>query len=336
MISATVRLRENPCLPVEQNAQSTAQPAWVGIFRAVPVKIIDGDQTTFAYSAATRPRSITEQAGVTVYPEDKLTTQPVSNILEEGTIGNVIVVDQSTPITLVTNGFAASTRTLAKTVGTFLTADHVALTAADTVEPALNTPIAANETVSIIRNGIHTQSVAETIVMPTQYIADSNLSYGTYAVVQTGSPGQEVLTYQVDVQNGQVVSQTLIQTVITVQPVTQIVNQGSNLAGIKGDMALAGISVNDYQYADYIISHESGWCPTKAQGEHYCPAVPDDANTPNGYGLCQATPGYKMESAGADWATNPVTQSLWCNGYAQSRYGGWYDAYLHWTSYGYW
>jgi len=308
----------------------------VNIFRAVPVKIIDGDQTTFAYSAATTPRSITEQAGVTVYPEDKLTTQPVSNILEEGTIGNVIVVDQSTPITLVTNGFAASTRTLAKTVGAFLTADHVALTAADTVEPALNTPIAANETVSIIRNGIHTQSVAQTIVMPTQYIADSNLSYGTYAVVQTGSPGQEVLTYQVDVQNGQVVSQTLIQTVITVQPVTQIVNQGSNLAGIKGDMALAGISVNDYQYADYIISHESGWCPTKAQGEHYCPAVPDDANTPNGYGLCQATPGYKMESAGADWATNPVTQLLWCNGYAQSRYGGWYDAYLHWTSYGYW
>jgi hypothetical protein len=217
-----------------------------------------------------------------------------------------------------------------------LTDDHVALTAADTVEPALSTPIAANGTVSIIRNGIHVQSVTEAIAMPTQDIADASLSYGTYAVLQTGSPGQQVLTYNVDVQKGQVVSQTLIQTVVTIHPVTQIVDQGSNLSGIKGDMALAGISVNDYQYADYIISRESGWCPTKAQGEHYCPALPDNAYTPNGYGLCQATPGYKMESAGADWATNPVTQLLWCNGYAQERYGGWYNAYLHWTAYGYW
>jgi len=90
-----------------------------------------------------------------------------------------------------------------------LTADHVALTAADTVEPALNTPIAANETVSIIRNGIHTQSVAQTIVMPTQYIADSNLSY--VRMRRSDRSRQEVLTYQVDVQNGQVVSQTLIK-----------------------------------------------------------------------------------------------------------------------------
>lgn len=308
----------------------------INIHRAVPVKIIDGSQTTFTYSAATTPRSVAKQAGLTIYPEDDLITEPVNNILQQETIGNIIVVKPATPVVLVTNGFAADTRTQAKTVGAFLASQHVKLTKNDTIEPSLATPIVTDETISIIRNGYSVQSVTQAIPTPTQEIDDSSLTYGTYAVVQAGSPGQEVLTYKVNVEGGQVVSRTLIQTVVTVQAVTQIEDVGDNLAGIKGDMALAGISPSDYQYADYIISHESGWCPTKAEGEHYCPAVPDNQYTSYGYGLCQATPGYKMESAGADWATNPVTQLLWCNGYAQERYGGWYEAYSHWLAYGNW
>jgi hypothetical protein len=271
-----------------------------------------------------------------VYPEDQLSTKPVSNILQEGTIGNVIVVNQSIPVTISLNGFATPTRTLAKSVGAFLKEKQIAIDSNETIEPTIGTPIAPNEIISIIRNGFHVQTVTQTIPTPTQTISDSSLSYGTYAVRQTGSPGQQILTYKVNVQGGKVVSQTLLQTVVTVVPVPQIIVQGSNLSGIKGDMALAGISANDYQYADYIISHESGWCPTKAQGEHYCPAVPDNAFTSYGYGLCQATPGSKMSSAGADWATNPVTQLEWCSGYANGRYGSWYNAYSHWLAYRSW
>ena len=39
------------------------------------------------------------------------------------------------------------------------------------------------------------------------------------------------------------------------------------------------------------------------------------------YGIPQALPGSKMSSAGADWATNPVTQIRWGLGYIQDRYG---------------
>jgi len=162
------------------------------------------------------------------------------------------------------------------------------------------------------------------------------LAFGTSAIRQQGSPGQQVTTYEDKLVNGQVVGRTAIQTVVTQAAVTQIVVVGTSLSGIKGDMALAGIGPGDYNYVDYIVSHESGWCPTKAQGEHYCPAIPDDPMTPNGYGLCQATPGYKMQTAGADWQTNPVTQLRWCNGYALGRYGSWGAAYNHWLSYHNW
>ena len=48
-----------------------------------------------------------------------------------------------------------------------------------------------------------------------------------------------------------------------------------------------------------------------------------DADNPSSsaYGIPQALPGSKMATAGADWATNPVTQIRWGLGYIQDRYG---------------
>ena len=52
------------------------------------------------------------------------------------------------------------------------------------------------------------------------------------------------------------------------------------------------------------------------------------------YGIPQALPGSKMASAGADWATNPVTQIRWGLGYIQDRYGSPCGAWGHSQSHG--
>lgn len=90
-------------------------------------------------------------------------------------------------------------------------------------------------------------------------------------------------------------------------------------------------------YKNYIYDRESGNCPTKWQGEHgACPAYHGTPSNPNvGYGLCQATPGWKMASAGADWATNYATQDAWCTSYA-NKYGGWANAYNFWVNNHWW
>src|SRR5262249_20767207 len=131
--------------------------------------------------------------------------------------------------------------------------------------------------------------------------------------------GQQVVTYQVSLVNNVETGRSVIQKVVTKEAVKQIEVMGTSLSGIKGDMALAGIAPSDYQYADYIISHESGWRPFAS-------------GIGGAYGLCRARRGGKMASAGADWATTPVTKLKWCNGYAVSRYGGWGAAYNHWLS----
>lgn len=105
-------------------------------------------------------------------------------------------------------------------------------------------------------------------------------------------------------------------------------------------MAAAGIDPADYYAVEYIISHESGWCSTKWNGQiGYCPAEYTATNPTGGssaYGMCQSLPGSKMSSAGADWQTNPVTQLKWCASYAVSRYGSWGGAYSHWQAYQNW
>lgn len=309
----------------------------INIYRAVPVKIVDQSSVTYAYSAATTPRSIADQAGVSTYAEDHLTTQPVDNFLRDYAIGEQVVIDRSTPIALNLYGAAIPTRTHGKTVSDLIKEKHIKILKDDTVQPALNTPISANMAVAVIRNGIQTVNETHDIAMPIQYIDDPSLAYGTTAVRQQGAGGKQVVTYQINVQNGVEVSRVPLQSVTTVEPVTQIVVRGINLGGIKGDMALAGIDASDYNYVDYIVSHESGWCPTKAQGQYgSCPAYSGYVPASGGYGLCQSTPGSKMASAGSDWETNPVTQLRWCSGYAHGRYGSWAAAYDHWVSYHNW
>ncbi len=308
----------------------------INIYRAVPVQVVDNGHRSFTFSAAKTPRSIAAQTGSKLYADDVVAVNPAQDFVKTGTIGEQVVIDRAVPVNLNLYGTPLAIRTHASTVGDLVKQKNIKLAKDDQLIPAANTPLAANTQVFITRNGIKIESVQEDIPMPTQQIQDDTLAYGTSALRQAGSAGHQVTTYQLNLKNGIEVGRSILQQVVTQQPVTEIRVVGTSLSGIKGDMALAGIAASDYDYVDYIVSHESGWCPTKAQGEHDCPAVPDNPNTPNGYGLCQSTPGYKMASAGSDWQTNPVTQLRWCSGYAQGRYGSWGAAYNHWVNYHNW
>jgi len=305
----------------------------INIYRAVPVEVIDGNQKTYTFSASTTPRAIAQQAGSMLYPEDIVTTVPSADILSSGAIGEQVLINRATPVNVDLYGTPVVLRTHATTIGGLIKEKHIKLEAKDQIVPAPSTPIAANESIDLIRTGTKVETVTEQIATPIQTINDPSLAYGTNAVRQQGSPGQQVVTYQVSLTNNVETGRSVIQTVVTKTPVSQIVVVGTSLSGIKGDMALAGISPSDYQYADYIISNESGWCPTKAQGQYGgCPPFSGSVPSYGGYGLCQSTPGIKMASAGGDWATNPITQLRWCAGYASAHYGGWANAYSHWVN----
>ena len=74
-------------------------------------------------------------------------------------------------------------------------------------------------------------------------------------------------------------------------------------------LAEFGYSSDQFDCLDSLYMSESGW------------RVNADNPSSSAYGIPQALPGEKMASAGADWATNPVTQIRWGLGYIQDRYG---------------
>jgi uncharacterized protein YabE (DUF348 family) len=313
----------------------------INIYRAVPVTITDGTTVTTTFSAAATSRSVITEAGIPIYPEDGVTAAPAQNLVAEQSVGESIVIDRSVPLTLNDYGTVLPVRTHAKTVASLLESKGIAVEQQDTVIPALETPITANMQVFVTRKGTRIVSETHPIPAPVQTVIDASLSFGTTAVRQQGSEGSQVLTYQINTENGVEVGRTLLQTVVTVPPVPQVIARGQAVsipADKQAVMAQAGIAANDYKYVDYIASHEGGWCPTKIQGTHNCPGYmsPNDVPATGGYGIFQATPGRKMASAGGDWATSAVTQIRWATGYAVGRYGSWGGAYDHWTAYHNW
>lgn len=318
-----IQVGEGDVVEPAQNIPIRQDDFRINVYRSKPVEVIDNGRRMLAFSAAATPRSVAKQAGVTLYPEDELVTQPVTEFLRDRTLGAKVIVDRAVPVTVNLYGQAVEIRTQAGTVGELLKERNIKLGKDDSVQPVASTKLSAQSQVFLLRQGTKIASITEEIPMPVEAIHDPNLAMGTSAVRQQGSPGQKVVTYQLNLQNGQEVGRTVIQEVVSKTPVKQIVVQGTSLSGIKGNMGLAGIAPGDYQYVDYIVSKESRWNPL-AQ------------NASGAYGLCQALPGSKMASAGADWQTNPVTQLRWCNTYAVGRYGSWAAAYNFWVSHHYW
>lgn len=332
-------------LNVEVNDKDIVEPALttpilednldVTVQKARPVTIVDGGKVTTVLSAHKQLRTVVKSAGVTLYPEDGITSATPKDITDQPIIGDQVVVDRATPANINLYGNNIPVRTRAKTVGELLEQKDIKTIPGDTIQPSVDTPITANTQVFIVRVGKQLVTAEEVIPAPLATVDDATLAVGATVVKEAGADGKKVVTYEVETQNGIETSRKVLQEVIAAEPVRRVVAKGTKvvLSGGRAEwLVAAGISPAEYYAVDYIVGRESGWCPTKWQGEYGgCPAyhgTPTSAG--KGYGLCQATPGWKMASAGADWAVNPVTQLKWCTGYARGRYGSWAGAYNFW------
>ncbi|HEU4984038.1 MAG TPA: ubiquitin-like domain-containing protein, partial [Nitrososphaera sp.] len=335
---ASIKLNEGDIVEPGTDTEVVSDNFRINVYRAVPVTIVDRGKKTFAYSAAKTPRSIVKQAGIEVYPEDRLDLLPVDNFLVEASIGQRLVVKRATAVNLNLYGTQLNLRTQATTVKELLEEKNIKLSKGDTVQPELNSSLKANSQVFVLREGIKIEFAEEEIAMPRQIIEDTSLSFGTVVTRQQGAAGRRLVTYQVDTKTGE---RKKIQEVTVVDAVPLIVARGKAVQ-IPSDkqavMAAAGIAASDFPYVDFIMSHESGWCPTKLQGQiGYCPPyAPEVIPTNKGYGLGQATPGTKMASFGSDWKTSAVTQLKWAASYTKGRYGTWEAAYNFWQDRHYW
>jgi resuscitation-promoting factor RpfB len=196
----------------------------INIYRAVPVEIIDNGQKNFTFSAATTPRAIAVQAGYKLYAEDELTRTPTTDFISQESIGEAVIIKRSVPISLILYGTPIVARTHSDTVGEMLKEKNIMLHNGDTVQPAPDTPITANEQIFILHKGETVVTATQPIPAPIQQINDPTLSTGTSAVRQQGVAGTLLITYIVDAQTG---TKTQLQSVQLSPPVPEIIARGT-------------------------------------------------------------------------------------------------------------
>lgn len=295
----------------------------INVYRAKPVTIVDnkGQKVTKKLVSST-PSDTAKRAGVMVYPEDKVTVAAPDEALKDGVLGDQIVIDRATPTNINLYGNSITARTHAKTVGELLTERGVKPLDGDTVQPARDTPITENTQIFITRFGKQLATSEEAIPVPVEKTKDPNLLAGTSKVTEPGAPGKKIVTYEIELTNGKETSRKPIQEVIAVQPVKQVVSEGTKVvisnpsANVElGRQIAAELGYSDQFYCIYnVFERESHW-------NHLA------GNASGAYGIPQALPGSKM---GAGWQTDPAVQIRWGINYMKNRYGSPCGAWQHW------
>jgi len=293
----------------------------VNIYRARPVTIVDGairEKVMSPYQTATQ---IAKQAGVTLHDEDTTTMTANTDMVSEGA-GVQLTINRATPFTLVLYGTKIQAYTQAKIVADMLKQKQITLGKDDTLSTSLATSIQAGMTIELWRNGKQTATEQQDVPFDVKQVQDVDQPVGYKQVQTPGVVGKKTVTYEIEMKNGQQVSRTEIQSVVTQQPVQEVDIVGTKISLPPGShtdwMAAAGIAASDYGFVDYIMSHESGWRPNAVSSNGY-------------YGLGQ-TNLKAISTACPNWQSDPICQLGYFSGYAVSRYGSWQGAYNHWAA----
>lgn len=153
---------------------------------------------------------------------------------------------------------------------------------------------------------------------------------GTTSVVTRGKPGAAIVSYDVTYHNGIEVSREQTITVITIDPIDEVIAEGTlkipktTKAQRGSNRELGQTMAADWGWTgDEWACLEALW--TKESNWNHLAGNP----TSGAYGIPQALPASKMKSAGDDYMTNPATQITWGLGYIENRYGTPCKAWAH-------
>lgn len=210
----------------------------INVYRAQPVMVVDGVSRKVVMTAFETPSQIARDAGTPLYDEDKTTLTRSEDVLKSEGAGLILNIKRATRFTLVLYGKEVQTGTQATNVAGMLKEKNIKLGKDDTLSVSSDTPISAGMRVELWRNGKQTVTQEEPVAFPVQQIQDSNQPVGFRQIKTAGVAGKKVVTYEIEMRNGQEVARVEIQSVQTAAPQAQVEIVGTKPA-FSGDFAAA-------------------------------------------------------------------------------------------------
>ncbi len=225
---ANIRLDKNDRVEPGLDEELVANNYQVNIYRARPVVIVDGPVKQLVMSAYQTPKQIAGHAGIALRDEDQASVDFSNNLVSDGASIRM-TIDRATPVALTLYGKSETVYTQAATVGDFLKEKNIRLGEKDDMSATSSAQITAGMKLSIWRNGKQTVTQEEDVAFDTQKIQDANRDVGYKQINTPGVNGKKMVTYEIIMQDGKEVSRTVIQSVVTKQPVQQVETVGTKL-----------------------------------------------------------------------------------------------------------
>jgi len=257
---ANIRLDKNDRVEPGLDDELVANSYQVNVYRARPVVIVDGPVKQLVMSAYQTPKQIAGHAGIALRDEDRAQVDFTNNFVSDGASIRM-TIDRATPVALTLYGKAETVYTQATTIGEFIKEKNIRLGEKDDMSLAVSTPITAGMQLSIWRNGKQTVTQEEDVAFETQKIQDANREVGYKQVNTPGVAGKKMVTYEIIMQDGKEVSRTVIQSVVTKQPVKQVETVGAKFKYTGGPLSEAQINA--------LGMCESGMTATRNSGNGF-------------------------------------------------------------------
>lgn len=234
---ANITLGQYDTVEPSKDTELVATDYSINVYRARPVTVVDGNQRYRVMTAHTSAKKIAEAAGIPFYDEDSFTLERIDDFVSEQGAGLILTIKRSTPVNLVLYGKAAEVRTRATTIADFIKEKNIQLGVNDGVSPSADTPIIANMNIAVYSNGMQTISEEQEVAFETERINDSDHEAGYKEIKEAGVKGKKLVTYQIELRDGQEISRKEIQSVVTVEAKKQveIVGTKATFSGSFGD-----------------------------------------------------------------------------------------------------
>ena len=182
--------------------------------------IYDGADRRVVISEATEPSEVLSEAGI------ELSRADIIEMNEDGMRPEITVV-RNQLIYINNGGQEIVSNTYGQTVGELLEGINLQLNEGDAIDVSLDTMTYDGMVLNIDRWTTATEYVYEEVPFETEYVQTNKMLKGDEKVATEGVNGELKHTATVTYFNGQEVSREIVATEQTIEPVNQVIKQGT-------------------------------------------------------------------------------------------------------------
>ncbi len=147
--------------------------------------------------------------------------------------GASVVIVTPKSVTLDDGGRTRTLTSTDATVGDLLTAEGVTIGESDRLVPPAETAVTDAMAITVTRIVVETEVRTEPVPHETVERNDGDLTAGTRRTETEGVDGEKEVTYEVTRTNGEITSEEAVDSVVTTEPVTEVIRVGTKPAPVQ-------------------------------------------------------------------------------------------------------